>query len=187
MATIRTHTTLRTLFLATAVFAVLAAMWTARAEPLLLIPLTACGATFVTGLFGFWMFPAFLVGFVSGLSADTFYTATVPKHGIPLREAFTYAIDRSFLLILLFGLAWATAWWWGTYLRYVWSRPTSKVVSDTNADVEPYQSPFTGTWREPILARCEEAPVPIFIFTVFANIFIFMIFASVIFRIVPAR
>ena len=138
-----THTTLRTLFVATAVFALLAAMWTASGSALA-IPLTACGACFVAGLLGSPMFVAFLAGLPSSVVAEAYRIATIPEYR-PftriIRTGYSKCDRRSLILILLFGVSWLTAWWWGIYLRYAWSRPKPYALSDANPE-ESQQSPI---------------------------------------------
>ena len=96
MASIRTHTTLRTLFAATAVFAFLAATWMYFPhEHLLLVVLTSCAVGFVAGLFGFSLVVAILLSLTAAAAVVTIFVARSPEYVPTPAWATRLAVDNA--------------------------------------------------------------------------------------------
>jgi hypothetical protein len=147
-------------------------MWTTRTEPLLRILLTPCALAFVAALFGFSIIPALLIGLASSIAADAYYIATLSKQGIPLDMAIRYAVDRTLLPTLVFGMSWLTAWWWGMFLRVMWSRPEQLLASNGGMNIDPDEPSRRRTLKERMLSRCASAPMGFFIVTLLANVYL---------------
>jgi hypothetical protein len=167
MATAPTHTTLRTLFVTTAVCALLAAIWAARTDPFLRILLTPCATVFVAGLFGFSIIPAFVIGLGSCFAPDAYYLL----HRYDIELSIRVAGERALIRMLTLGLSWLTAWWWGIYLRYAWSMRLCDLETTLGTD----EVPRILTLRERMLLRCSYAPVGFFIVTLLASVWVFLI------------
>ena len=69
----------------------------------------------------------------------------------------------------------------GKVSGYTWSKTKRSSESEMTLDnhVRPLGSKVT--WKETMLARSEESPVAMFMFTFFANILIFMVVALAVF------
>jgi hypothetical protein len=176
MQSIRTHTTLRTLFTATATFAVVAAVWTAApGVELVHLILTPCAASFIAGLFGMSLGAGFLIGLVTILAVLT-YANAIPM-GVSLDNAGRKAMDNVLAVTCLIGLSWLTASWWGVFLRYTWSKPKVARKATTMPENDSQRMAGTATLLQRIMERCEITPVGIFIVIVLACILIAMIAA----------
>jgi hypothetical protein len=178
MATIRTHTTLRTLFVATAVFAVLAAMWTAepRVGPVHVI-VTPCAVCFVAAILGLSLGSALSMSVVTTLFISVYRVATERSQPVALDGAIREGVRYALHFACWFGALWLTSWWWGSYLRYVWSKP--RIPGEAIAQDEDLQSRAQRlSLYERMLARCELTPVGIFIITVLANVMIFALMST---------
>jgi hypothetical protein len=170
MATIRTHTTLRTLFVATAVFAVLAAMWTAAPRSFLThMSATPSALSFLCALFGLSLTRAVVMAFLAGLMVDAYFIATIRYSGAPINLVIDEAFGHSIFIVCLGGSLCLTAWWWGSYLRYIWSNPErgSEPIPNDEISWDTYAGRFT--FHERLLVRCDVLPVGFFCFTVMIN------------------
>jgi hypothetical protein len=172
MATIRTHTTLRTLFAATVVFAFLAMTWTAFPDDgLAHVFLTPCAIGFVAGLFGLSFVAALLTALATAVAIAAFFDATV--HDGETEWANRAALANVASAAIWFVVPWLTAWWWGLYLRHQWSKPAKVSASSVLVGDDSHEHL---TLRERLVARCEGAPIGFFIVSVLANIYVLSIF-----------
>jgi hypothetical protein len=110
MATIRTHTTLRTLFVKTAVFALLAAMWSAAPrDEFLHGALTSCAIAFVAGLFGFSFWATFFIALATAFAFDAFFLGSFRWRDAPSAWVMRQALDNVPSVALFSVTPWLTA------------------------------------------------------------------------------
>jgi hypothetical protein len=162
------HTTLRTLFVATTAVAI--AVWGWTSDPsggfvrLLITPLAAC---FAAGLFGFSLTAGFLIGLVVEIGSDAHRIATLPKDDMAFVDAIQFALGHAAVVMWFVGLSWITATWWGLYLRYAWSNPKWPPIGDVNDDVSSGE--LRWTIRDRMMVRCAEAPMGFLASSLLAN------------------
>jgi hypothetical protein len=165
---LRSHTTLGTLFLVTAVAAMVLGISISvsyRPETLLV---ASCAASFIGGLFGMSLWAGFAIGLIAAAAGDAYSIASLKKSGMPLVTAIKYALQDEFWI---FGLAWLTASWWGMYLRYAWSNPVWPPGRIDNSGITRRRA----TLRERAIARCADAPVGFFIISLLLNVLEFIV------------
>jgi hypothetical protein len=165
---LRSHTTLRTLLLVTAVAALVLgiSLWLPYRPVTLLV--ASCAASFIGGLFGMSLWAGFTIGLIAAVAGDAYSIATLKKSGMPLVTAIKYALQDE---IWIFGLLWLTASWWGLYLRYAWSNPVWPPAREDNSGVTRRRT----TLRERVIARCADAPVGFFVISLLANVLVFIV------------
>jgi hypothetical protein len=165
---LRSHTTLRTLFLVTAVAAlVLGISISVPYRPVTLL-VASCAASFIGGLFGMSLWAGFSIGLIAAVAGDAYSIATLKKSGMPLVTAIKYALQDEFWI---FGLLWLTASWWGLYLRYAWSNPDWPPGRIDNSGITRRRA----TLRERAIARCADIPVGYLILSLLANVLVIIV------------
>jgi hypothetical protein len=169
---LRSHTTLRTLFVATAVAALVSAVFMSLpyrvVTNLLIVP---CAACFVSGLFGLSLWAALAIGFVTAIAADSYLIATFKKDGMPLGTAIKYALEEAFPATWLVGLSWITASWWGLYLRCAWSNPVWPPARECDSGITRRRA----TLQDRVIARCADSPMGFFIISLLANLLVIIV------------
>ena len=173
--TLRSHTTLRTLFLVTVVAALVVAIWVSSPYRPVCWVVASCAASFLSGLFGMSLWAGFIIGLVIAVVGDVYLIATFPLRNMPLGTAFRFAVQDASKAV--FGISWLTASWWDLYLRYAWSNSKWPPTVEENCGI-------SGRWplriRERLIVRCAYEPEGFMIVSLFANMFAFAVACMVL-------
>jgi hypothetical protein len=169
---LRSHTTLRAFFVATAAVAVAAAFWTGPPNQVVHWFITPCAAGFVAGLFGIPLLLAFAVCLITAVASDSYLIASMAQDRVGFDLVFKMAIRDVLPATCLVGVSWLTATWWGLYLRYAWSNPVWPPVAP-----EEWPSLRAGpsALRARMMVRCAYEPAGFFAVSILANLWVFMV------------
>lgn len=169
LAGLASHTTLRSLFVATAAVAVWASLW--RVWPPVLVHwlITPCAACFVSALLGAGLSGGFAIGFAAAMLVYANSIMNDDVLSISLGDLIRLVFFNSLGGMWMMGLTWATAVWWGVYLRYVWSNPVWPRVGGDRVDA----SGRRWTVRERLVLRCAETPGQFVLVSIVAEVFMY--------------
>jgi hypothetical protein len=168
-ARLASHTTLRSLFVATAAVAVWAGL--SRVLPPFFVhwsvtPLAAC---FASALLGAGLAGGFAIGFAAAVLVNANSIMNTDSLSITPADLIIRAFFDGLFGMGVMGLTWATALWWGLYLRYVWSNPVWPLVSGDRVAA----SGRRWTVNERLVLRCATAPGEFVLASILAHVFVY--------------
>jgi hypothetical protein len=168
-ARLASHTTLRSLFVATAAVAVWAGLSRVWPQFFVIWFVTPCAACFVAALLGAGLAGGFAIGFAAAVLVCANSIMNDDVLSISLGDLIRLVFFNSLGGMWMMGLTWATAVWWGVYLRYVWSNPVWPRVGGDQVDA----SGRRWTVRERLVLRCAETPGQFVLVSIVAEVFMY--------------
>ena len=167
---LQSHTTLRTLFVITTVFALAASLWTApnRFELMSLL-VTPCAAAFVIGQLGLSLPSGLVVGLVTFLALYVFESASEIPYDVSVDLVLRYANAVAVPSTMFLGPSWLTASWWGLYLRYAWSN-AANWPPQLDGDRTTSGATCEPCFRDRLVAGCASNPLGFAIISLLVSI-----------------